>query len=54
MMEKKKIFVLPGEIAVTKQPSVIATLLGSCVAVCLYNTKGQYGGMNHYMLPTGT
>lgn len=53
-MEKKKIFVLPGEIAVTKQPTVIATLLGSCVAVCLYNTKGQYGGMNHYMLPTGT
>jgi two-component system chemotaxis response regulator CheB len=53
MIEKKKIFVLPGEIAITKQPSVIATLLGSCVAVCLYNTKGQYGGMNHYMLPTG-
>jgi two-component system chemotaxis response regulator CheB len=53
-MEKKKIFVLPGEIAVTKQPTVIATLLGSCVAVCLYNTKGLYGGMNHYMLPTGT
>lgn len=53
-MDKKKIFVLPGEIAITKQPSIIATLLGSCVAVCLYNTKGKYGGMNHYMLPTGT
>ena len=54
IMDKKKIFVLPGEIAVTKQPSVIATLLGSCVAVCLYNTKGLYGGMNHFMLPSGS
>lgn len=53
-MDKKRIFVLPGEIAITKQPSVIATLLGSCVAVCLYNTQGRYGGMNHFMLPTGT
>ncbi|MBI5814967.1 MAG: response regulator [Nitrospinae bacterium] len=52
--DKKRIFVLPGEIALTKQPSVIATLLGSCVAVCLFNKKGRFGGMNHYMLPTGT
>jgi len=52
--EKKRIFVLPGEIALTRQPSVIATLLGSCVAVCLYNKQLKFGGMNHYMLPTGT
>jgi two-component system chemotaxis response regulator CheB len=53
-MEKKRIFVLPGEIAVTKQPAIISTLLGSCVAICLYNKKVKAGGMNHYMLPTGT
>ncbi|MBI4665326.1 MAG: response regulator [Nitrospinae bacterium] len=53
-IEKKRIFVLPGEIALTKQPAVIATLLGSCVAVCLYNSRERFGGMNHYMLPTGT
>lgn len=52
-MEKKRVFVLPGEIAVTRQPAVIATLLGSCVAVCLYNRKLHFGGMNHYMLPAG-
>ncbi len=52
-MEKKKIFVLPGEIAVSRQPAVIATLLGSCVAVCIHNKKGKFGGMNHFMLPTG-
>ncbi len=52
-MEEKRIFVLPGEMAVSRQPAVIATLLGSCVAICLYNTKLKAGGMNHYMLPTG-
>lgn len=29
----------------------LATLLGSCVAVCLYDTEAQVGGMNHFMLP---
>ncbi|HEB72351.1 MAG TPA: response regulator [Nitrospirae bacterium] len=52
-MEKKKIFVLPGEIALTKQSAEISTLLGSCVAVCLYNKKLKFGGMNHFMLSTG-
>ncbi len=29
----------------------ITTVLGSCVAVCLYDQKQQFGGMNHFMLP---
>ncbi len=52
-MEKKKIFILPGEMAVSRQPAVIATLLGSCVSVCLYNKQLRAGGMNHFMLPSG-
>ncbi len=27
------------------------TILGSCVAVCLWDKKNKTGGMNHYMLP---
>ncbi|MBK1680174.1 chemotaxis protein CheD [Rhodocyclus tenuis] len=30
----------------------IATLLGSCVAVCLYDQGGSLGGLNHFLLPT--
>ncbi|MQY51763.1 chemotaxis protein CheD [Rhodocyclus tenuis] len=30
----------------------LATLLGSCVAVCLYDTGASLGGMNHFLLPT--
>lgn len=43
--------VSPGEWLVeTERP--IATLLGSCVAVCLYDPQLQIGGLNHFMLPT--
>ncbi len=52
-MENKKIFILPGEIAVSRQPCTIATLLGSCVAICLHNPRIKAGGMNHFMLPSG-
>jgi chemotaxis protein CheD len=30
----------------------ISTLLGSCVAVCLYDPKLGLSGMNHFLLPT--
>lgn len=30
----------------------IATLLGSCVAVCLFDPKLKIGGMNHFLLPS--
>ncbi len=32
-----------------RQP--LATLLGSCVAVCLFDSQIGVGGMNHFMLP---
>lgn len=32
----------------------ISTLLGSCVAVCLYDPKLRIGGMNHFLLPSRT
>ncbi|MDR2443561.1 MAG: chemotaxis protein CheD, partial [Deltaproteobacteria bacterium] len=50
--EINRVFILPGEYFISKQPHIISTLLGSCVAVCLYHPKLHFGGMNHYMLPT--
>ncbi|MDR1577179.1 MAG: response regulator [Deltaproteobacteria bacterium] len=47
-----RVFILPGEYFISKQPHIISTLLGSCVAVCLYHPVHHFGGMNHYMLPT--
>ena len=51
MKQKVKIFLLPGELHISREPALISTLLGSCVAVTLFNYKLKCGGMNHFMLP---
>lgn len=43
--------VLPGEYYVTLTGEGIGTVLGSCVAACVRDTKLGIGGMNHFMLP---
>jgi len=41
----------PGEIFVTSNQRPIVTLLGSCVAVCLWDPVHKIAGMNHVVLP---
>lgn len=49
---KKPIKIIyPGECYVSTKDEYIGTLLGSCVAVCLYDLENQVSGMNHFMLP---
>ena len=45
--------VLPGEYFVTGENIVICTVLGSCIAACLWDRTLNIGGMNHFMLPEG-
>ena len=42
--------VLPGEYYASDQPVTIRTLLGSCVAACLYDPVTKVIGMNHFLL----
>jgi len=51
MSEVLKHFLLPGTIKTSSKEMNISTLLGSCVAVCLWDKKLHQGGINHYMLP---
>lgn len=44
-------FIHVGQIHVDTTPAAISTVLGSCVAVCLYDKQRKIGGMNHYLLP---
>lgn len=53
-MPADQTFLLPGEMAWLREPGSIATLLGSCVAVCLHDRRRSWGGMNHYMVPDQT
>ena len=50
---EQRIYLYPGSIAIARVPSVITTILGSCVAVCLWDPVALRGGMNHYILPRG-
>lgn len=45
--------VLPGEYFVAHENLVIMTVLGSCIAACLWDSRARVGGMNHFMLPDG-
>lgn len=40
-----------GGVHATRKPARLITILGSCVAICLYDTKNKVGGMNHFVLP---
>jgi chemotaxis protein CheD len=52
-LERLALNINPGGWTVqTERP--IATLLGSCVAVCLYDPKLRIAGMNHFLLPSRT
>jgi chemotaxis protein CheD len=46
-----KYFLKPGYVFVSVKPAVISAVVGSCVIVCLYDTKRKVGGMNNYQLP---
>ena len=45
--------VLPGEYFVTNENVMLITVLGSCIAACLWDSRVGVGGMNHFMLPEG-
>lgn len=48
----KIISVIQGEYAVSAEPgAAMSTVLGSCIAACLYDPVRQVGGMNHFLLP---
>ncbi|MEO8360933.1 MAG: chemotaxis protein CheD [Vicinamibacteria bacterium] len=49
----KQIFLLPGQWAVPHEPSELTTILGPCVAVCLFDHAKTMGGMNHFLLAVG-
>lgn len=46
--------VLPGEFYVTTADELISTVLGSCVAACIWDPVARIGGMNHFMIPVAS
>ncbi len=44
-------FLKMSEIHVAKAPCTIKTVVGSCIALCLWDQESKVGGMAHIMLP---
>lgn len=49
--EARKFYLHAGQLYASAEPTEIITILGSCVAVCLYDLSRGVGGANHFMLP---
>jgi chemotaxis protein CheD len=49
-VDRCTVYLPPGQMHVGREVA-ITTILGSCVAVCLWD--GNIGGMNHFLLPRG-
>jgi chemotaxis protein CheD len=41
----------PGQVLVSAEPLQVSTILGSCVAICLFDERTGLGGLNHFVLP---
>jgi chemotaxis protein CheD len=46
-----QVYLHPGQIFATSGPALVTTILGSCVAVCLWDPITGVTGINHYLLP---
>jgi chemotaxis protein CheD len=50
--EFHKIQINGGDCRVSRRPrDIFCTVLGSCVAICIFDPVARIGGMNHYLLP---
>ena len=49
---RQAVKILPGEYFASNSATMIVTVLGSCVAACLRDSKNKVHGMNHFLLPT--
>ncbi|MGD0487204.1 MAG: chemotaxis protein CheD [Syntrophorhabdales bacterium] len=46
-----KIFLKPGELCVCDRPTQVSTILGSCIAVTIFNQRLRVGAICHALLP---
>lgn len=50
---RQKFYLHPGKIFASVEPTAVTTILGSCVAVCLWDPILAAGGVAHFALPRG-
>lgn len=54
MGSDRYIYITQGECRISRDPiTLLSTILGSCVAACIWDSQAGVGGMNHFLLPFG-
>ena len=48
---RERVYLHPGRSLVATEPTIVTTILGSCVSVCLWDESAHIGGLTHYLLP---
>lgn len=48
---RRQVYLHAGQMFASAEPTSVVTILGSCVAVCLFDPVAKVGGINHYLLP---
>jgi chemotaxis receptor (MCP) glutamine deamidase CheD len=49
----RRVFLSPGEVICLAEPTLVTTVLGSCVSVTLWDKDRRIGGLNHFVLSRG-
>jgi chemotaxis protein CheD len=47
-----EIYLAPGELVLAREPTILATILGSCIGVTFWCARLGVGGLCHSILPT--
>ncbi|MGA7745192.1 MAG: chemotaxis protein CheD [Polyangia bacterium] len=51
--DRPTVYLHPGHMHVAFGQYAVKTVLGSCIAVCVWDDRAQAGGVVHYLLPEG-
>ncbi len=51
--ERKTAYLFAGQLYLSTEPSQVTTILGSCVAACVWDPAEGIGGLTHFLLPAG-
>ena len=50
--EPPQVYLHPGDLYASSQPAIVKIILGSCMAVCVFDSRLGIGGATHYLLPS--
>ncbi len=51
LVDRQDYYLEPGCLCFSATPLVIRTVLGSCVALCLWDKEMRHGGVSHFVRP---